>query len=184
MSYDTQDSSPGTNNIMSQMTHQNLLDPSIVQMRLDTASTLEEIELNLTGKRKIVQTSTDGSQRIVLQEMIPPLLNPVGIHHVMTRMRAIINVPVVQANYKEQWYFNYCADVRQSLNDAFVLNQEEWGIQDSKYEHIIDMIMDTVEPYLSRTLNNEERKSLSGFTATERIGEQKKQGGLFGLFSS
>jgi hypothetical protein len=182
MNYDQNQDQPQSN-IMSQMTHQNLLDPSIVQMRLDTESTLELIELNLSGKKKVVQTLDNGSQRIVLIQVLDPMCNIQGIHSIMMRMRSIINVPVVQANFKEQWYLNYCADVRQSLNDAFVLNQDEWGIQDSKYELVLDMILDTVEPYLSRTLNNEERKSLSGFTSTERIGESKRSGGLFGLFS-
>lgn len=180
--YDQQES--GQNNIMSQMTHQNMLDPSIVQMRLDTETILDKIELNLSGKRRVVNILENGAQQVVLVEVIPPLCNKTGIHSLMMFASSIVNVPVVQANYKEQWYFNFCADTRQSLIDAIILNQEEWGLQDNKLEYVCDMIMSLIEPFISRTLNNEERKSLSGFTSTERIGEQKRSGGLFGLFQN
>jgi hypothetical protein len=46
-----------------------------------------------------------------------------------------------------------------SISRDLWINQEDYGIDEVEYDGIIDSICLMIEPFMSRTINNEERKS-------------------------
>lgn len=172
------------NRLMSAVTSQNNVEATVIQLRLDTDPIIEKIQLFLEGKKKVVEFDEEkGIKTISLIKVGEPKANAEGIHSLMFFVSSTISVPVVQGNYKDEMFRSYCAGARQSLADSILLNQHEWAITDSNFEHIIDVIMGVVEPYMTRTLDNEERKSLGQSTQyIEKVGDGNSQnGGLFGF---
>ena len=171
-----------TNKLMSSVMNQNNTDASVIQLRLSTDPILEKIQLFLEGKQKVVLFDENtGTKQVRYEQVGNPIANKQGIHALMFRISSIVSVPVVQGNFKEDWYRNYCGNVRQSLNDTIMLNQHEWEISDAEYEHCIDGMMEVIEAYMTRTIDNKERESLGqSATYVERAGEaQSNNQGLF-----
>lgn len=168
-----------SNRLMSAVTSHNNNEATVIQIRLDTEPLIEKIQLFLEGLQKVTEfDETNGIKTIKLIQVGEPKANKKGIHSLMFFVSSTISVPVVQGNYKEDWFRSYCAGRRQELADTVLLNQTDWEIADSNFEHIIDVIMGVVEPYMTRTLENKEREGLSQSSQyIERIGDGNSSGG-------
>ena len=173
-----------TNRLMSAVTSQTSNDATVIQLRLDTEPIIEKIQLFLEGKQKIETFDQQtGIRTVSLRTVGKPKANAEGIHALMFFVSSTISVPVVQGNYKEDWFRSYCAGKRQDLADDFIKNMDEWGISDENFEHIINVIMGVIEPYMTRTIDNKERESLGQSSQyIERVGDGNTQSnGIFGF---
>lgn len=181
---DNDDNAP-VNKLMSAVTSHSNNDATVIQIRLDTEPLIEKIQLFLEGLQKVTEFDEEnGIKTVKLVPVGEAKANKKGIHSLMFFVSSTISVPVVQGNYKEDWFRSYCAGRRQELADTILLNQNDWEISDSNFEHIIDVIMGVVEPYMTRTIDNKEREAHNQSSQyIERIGDgtNNNGGGMFGF---
>lgn len=142
-------------------------DFNALRIRLDTEELLNRIEFFLRGKRQqVLQTKTGD---LVSQEVGSgtALANEEGVQAIMSWVSMIINPQTVQGNFPadrhgysityEQSIYNF----RLNFGTDIVLNMPGWDIKEENAEGIIDRVCQVVEIFLSRCIDNEERKSYS-----------------------
>lgn len=132
---------------------------SFMEIRLNPKRVLADIELFLSGKRKIIVTDERGQYAEVAQALGKPLANMEGINSVLQMISMRINEQVVQGNFDREQYEDNIYWTRRDLAVAIVQNCNLWGISDTKLNMIIDSIMGFLEPFMSRLIDNKERES-------------------------
>mgnify|MGYP003131850287 CR=1 FL=1 len=160
------------------MSNQNqLANSSFVQIRLDTKPLLNDIEVFLSAKRAVMETSEDGEFIERYEELGLPLANPEGITAILNIIRmSMMNEHIVQGNLMRDEYIMLLVNARKELTDHIITNCYEWGIADSKLNMVIDTIMRFFKLFISRVINNEERKSyMQQFVSRESFTQGKKE---------
>jgi len=132
---------------------------SALQIRLGTEEILTKIELFLRGKQQILEAGEDGKPELKIIECGEPKANSLGVQSLLNRITAIFNPATVQGNYSKEMYFSHVGMLRESLADSIVSNREKWEIEIHNCGDIVDMIMDSIKPFLSRVIENKERES-------------------------
>lgn len=134
---------------------------SALQIRLDTSTMLEKIEFFLRGlEPNTFWDKESQSWQTHLVEMGNPKANKGGIQALLNYCRALINPQVVQGNYRREDYVDFIVEKRIELSRMLFVNFYDWElIYDNAIAEITEFIMNMVEPFLSRTVNNEERLS-------------------------
>jgi len=77
----------------------------------------------------------------------------------LSLVTSIVNSQTVQGSFDRDFYDSYLEEVNISLCKQIVMNSVKWDICDEDIEPICDYVMFLIIPFISRTLNNEERKS-------------------------
>jgi len=160
------------------MSNQNQLsNPSFISIRLDTKPLLTDIETFLSAKKSIVVQKEDGSVYEKYELTGTPLANPEGITALLNIIRlSMMNEHIVQGNLMRDEYMMLLVNARKELTDHIITNCYEWGIDDSKLNMIIDTIMRFFKLFISRVINNEERKSyMQQFVSRETFSQGKKE---------
>ena len=154
--------------------------PSIIQIRLDTTRLLKTIENYLKGKIVRIQQNPDGSYAEIEETNGKAILNPEGIQSILSYMNSIINSSVVQGNYTKDQYFSHLDRIHASLTRQIIINREKWDLEQESMELLCDYLMNLMEPYLSRLIDNKER---DGFSNTLKTVENNtvKEGKGFSL---
>lgn len=153
---------------------------TFAQIRLDTKELMTKIEEFLSNRRTFIVRSSDGEYREEIRQLGDPLANDEGIGAIMNMMYLMLNPQVVQGNFDNMHYWNYMEYIRKEMVNEIVLNRYEWEIKPSKMNVIIDGILRAIEPFMTRLINNEERKSYTAqFQSKETI--QTGKGGLMGF---
>ena len=134
---------------------------SIMQLRLDTTAILNEISAFLSGKRVDYFRDEKGNITEKTVKMAPERANEAGRTALMSRLQLIFNPSTVQGNLDMERYQREISMIRLSLGKNMMLNLEAWGIKEDDYEEIIDSLMTPIKMFLSRAIDNEERKSYS-----------------------
>jgi len=155
-----------------------LMNYSFIQLRLDTEQVLKKIEYFLSAKRVYLEQNKEGEFFEIEKEYGKPLANRRGIIGILNMIHMRINHHVVQGNFKEDHFYDFIKRQRQELASACVINCYEWGIEDNKIEVIIDTIMSFIEPFISRCINNEERKSYMQTFESKEVVDRDKKGAL------
>lgn len=136
-----------------------------LQIRLDTQSVIENLEMFLKGTIMIYGKDEDGN--LVTREQCKgkKRANDEGIQSILAYLSSKLNTQIVQGNfaadsagYSEQ-YESYMYHLRTSFTYQVVLNAYNWEIADEDLEYIIDVVMDALEPFLTRLIGNKERES-------------------------
>jgi sulfur transfer complex TusBCD TusB component (DsrH family) len=143
--------------------HQPQMTDSAVIFRLDPEKVVRDIENYLSGGYNITYyDKTTDDYRTKFVESGKPLLNKEGIQNVLSTIKSVINHAVVQANFDNKRYERYLVKLHKRLAFILMNNKDIYGLKDnSTYHSIIQNIMLIVEPFLSRTIDNEERKGLT-----------------------
>ena len=153
---------------------------SALQIRLDTNDLLQQIEFFLRGKE--VNTFFDkdsGTMRPRLVDMGEPKLNLRGIQAILNKCRGLINPSVVQGNISKDFYFKLIEDIRIEIAYLCFVNFYNWEVSyETDLKEIPDTIMNTVESYLSRSIDNQERLS---YAQTIKTSETNSAGRGFSL---
>jgi len=137
---------------------------NILKMRLDTQPLLDQIEYFMRGARWTIE-EVDGKIQTRKQIMGVPKANDLGIQSILNWLTSTINPQTVQGNFPvdkhgySSMYENFIFEFQINLGKYMVLHCYDWGIEDDEIEGIIDFIMNTVKPFMSRLLGNQERKS-------------------------
>ncbi|MFP4117958.1 MAG: hypothetical protein ACLFTR_03460 [Candidatus Woesearchaeota archaeon] len=153
---------------------------SALQMRLDTTKLLEEIQMYLEGKEWQVQTNDNGDQ-VPVKIQSPnssPKANAEGVNSLMFRIRSLMNQATVQGNFTEDLFKDRLSEMRRSLARDLIINSQRWNIKEEDLFLICDGIMDTMWAFMSRLINNEERKGLNPSQKQEQNSEVMYPGGV------
>lgn len=145
-----------------------------LRIRLDTETVLKEIEAHLKGMVLTEHYNAEtGRYEVQGKRVSEPLANEEGQHRLLMWVRSRVNHACVQGNFSKQDFKIHIADMMSNLNFDLHLNIKRWGIEESNARYIIYAVMDLVEEFLSRTVDNQERKLFA--TSTESRHEKQKQ---------
>lgn len=165
-----------TNNQITATNYSLMNNDTFVNLKLNTSPLLESLE-NYLGKKRIIYR--DENDEIKEEIVISPyaLANAEGIDRIIGIVMFIANNHSVQGNTKEFAYYEISSDIWKSVAEELINNCYEWEIKDQNLSAIIERIAQFFRLFLSRTIDNKERESLtSQFSSREIISQNEKQG--------
>jgi len=177
-------------NDTAQMSNEDYTTQSIIQIRLDTKSVLDQIETYLKGTQ-VIQDGTSEDGEAIYREVImaPPKANKKGVYDIMGFVKSKVNPQVVQGFFAADQkgvsrdYIRYMDDVHESFSDMVIENTEEWDVRDEDLGGIIDTIIQLIRPFMTRLIGDRERGSYANTLKMTESNTVKEQGG-FSLFRS
>ena len=103
----------------------------------------------------------------------------------MNTCRAIINPQTVQGNYTDERYIDFVIEKRIEIARACFVNFYEWELlADDNIDEITNFIMNIIEPFMSRTIDNKERESYAATIKTSETNTIPRQSkGMFSMFN-
>ena len=155
-----------------------------LQIRLDTSLVVRQIEMYLKGERTVL-VDIDGNgtpdSRTIWKGK--PLVSDEGLQGIMQFIEIIFNPQVVQGNFQDyDQYANYLIRTRMDLADHLMKNLKNYGIGEKNFNGMISTIMRFIEAFMTRLINNEERKSYANtIKSVENLQTNPKRG--FSFFS-
>ncbi|MBD3253129.1 hypothetical protein GF386_05330 [Candidatus Pacearchaeota archaeon] len=149
-----------------------------LQVRLNVQPLIEDIELFLRGAR--IELYMDSKTGKTKSRYVPlgkgsAKANPSGIQGILSMLISIINNSVVQGNYDNWRYENAICDIRKDLSTNIMNNLYNWDVKEDDFDVIVDTIMNLVEPFLSRLLDNKERDSYTNTIRTNEVNTLREQ---------
>lgn len=167
---------------MTTSNNQQFTNMTALHIRLDTQSVMENTELFLKGAKILVFQDENGniSQRMVKTGI--GKANEDGIRTLLSWLNLIVNPQNVQGNFpvdgagQSDMYERYIEEKRIELTVAIIVNQYYWDIRDEDIDNIVNSIMSWVEPFLTRLIGNEERKSYDNTIKHLESNTVKEQG--------
>lgn len=149
-----------------------------LKIRLETEDTLEKIEMYLKGE----SWAYNQKNELVKVDDSDAKANGKGVRAIMSALHSYINKSVVQGNLTEAQVNMVMQDFHRGMANLLGFHCDEWAINRSERRNIVDFIEPFVFMFVSRTKNNEERKSF-GMSVVERGRETFSQANKkFGLF--
>jgi hypothetical protein len=157
---------------------------SVIEKRLNTSEVLEKIQIYISGCVTIFETDEKGKLKKITKPMGKAKCNDEGLQAILGFVTSVVNSQVVQGNYEIEQYKYHCFYMRNELTKQIVINMKDWAIISKDAESIIDFIMNLIEPFMSRLVDNKERDS---YASSLRVSEsatsdREKQGWLSGIF--
>lgn len=138
---------------------------SALKIRLDASGIIENVELFLKGSKLMISQTDKGE--IITNEISTgqKKANDIGIQSILNWLQLILNPQVVQGNFpidsggNSKMYEDYIYYVRVDLSTNIIANVYNWEIVDEDIDVIIDSIMNAIEPFMTRLIDNKERES-------------------------
>lgn len=167
----------GNQSVSGNTTYGRGLDATAIKYRLDNDPMLVKVELYLRSA-KIVgrQVGDDYVEEMV--QVARPLANEEGIQAIMGYLQMTIGPHNVQGNLTWERYDNLIFEINVYLANNTMAKLYDWGISPDNYQVIVDQIMTTVQLFLSRTVENQERISYGQSMMTKEMsvvnGHEKK----------
>lgn len=149
-------------------------DFNIIQLRLDTQFLHESVKNFLRGKRTVYikARNPDGSEseKYETQDEIigAPVVNELGFQNVFSFVVAVSNSHTVQGNLSEAAYYELLYFINENLNEMFTNNCGAWGLDVNSAGNVIAVLMSMFQLFLSRTIGDKERTSLTPLIKIER----------------
>ena len=165
-------------------TNQAFNSPNIIQFRLDTTEMIQNIQRFLSGEIYVPVPKPDGSTKWEKQVVGENLANKKGVQHIINYLSGIINPSVVQGNYTDDQYSDHVSRIHKSITRQLLVNYHDWGMQYQDLEMINDVIMNVVETFLSRLIDNKERESYATTmktTESSRVQEKSRLSDVMGM---
>ena len=151
----------GQDQTVTQAANTNFNNFTIIQLRLDTDKVLEKIEIFLRGSIFVYEEDEQGNIIQRQKQAGTPKANDEGIQSLMNMVSCVVNPQTVQGNFTVDEYDDYIEEVNISLAKAIVTNCYTWAIKDQDIESITEFIIHLIRPFMSRLIDNEERKGYS-----------------------
>jgi len=137
------------------------INSSIVQIRLDTSKVIDELKIYLSGKIIMQEQNEDGTTKLVAKKLGKEKCNDQGLQSILSFVATTFNSQVVQGSYDMETWRHNIFFIRKELTKMIIISRKIWNIDYNDVEIIIDSIMNMVEPFLSRLIDNKERESYS-----------------------
>jgi len=155
---------------------------SAIDIRLKTDYLLTQIEKQLRGSSQIVVYDEEtGKQSIEKHDFGKPLANNEGVQEIMSFISGIVSPSSVSGNFKEDYFHDYIQDFENTFCKMLVKNRLRWEMTISGLTSVYNSILFLIIPFMSRLINDGERKSLSFSTHTQETNTVKDSSG-FNLF--
>jgi len=144
----------------------NFINGSALQIRLDTATIIENVEMFLGGSRLVVERDdTTGKISTRKVSLGTPKANSEGIQAILNWLQLTLNPQNVQGNFPtdkgglSSKYDEFVFWCRVDLCSNMVKNIYKWHIKEDDIDIIVDSLMNAVEPFFTRLIGNKERES-------------------------
>lgn len=146
-------------------TNQGFNSAPALKLRLDSTIIIENLELFLRCAKIITEKDEQGR---IFQRMVTfgiPKANEIGISSILNEVQLILNPQVVQGNFPSDspghssMYEDYIINLRIDLTCHITENCYNWGVLEGDINVIIDEIMNLIEPFMTRLIDNKERDS-------------------------
>jgi len=148
------------------------------KLRTDPTDLLEAYRLQLMNayKKEVEVKQEDGTTKRIIKirfkKNTKPRANKQGVEDIISYVQKFINNHTVQGNIKDMNEFrNFMREASNSITMHFHTKRAEWGILKSDIDTIICNAIDLVHLFLTRALENEERK-LYGETYKENTSRE------------
>lgn len=152
----------------------------VLQIRLNSDFILQRVRTYLTGEIENVIYDKEGKPVIERKKIAESKANEEGIQTILNFIENIVNPQAVQGNFTDEQYEKFIAEIHQDLIENIMNNLYNWGINEDNYEPMIDNFMVLLIPFLSRLVDNEERKSYAQtIKAAETSQINRMSSGLF-----
>lgn len=155
---------------------------SILKIRLDTQQILQHIESFLKGQATKLIINEQGIPVEETVQISEPLANTQGVHAILSFCSATINSQTVQGNYEWEHWREEVSWMRSQLATNVFVNYDIWKIDPQNISLICDVVMNIIKPFLTRLINNEERKSYSNYSESRQMATPQKRGFLSSVF--
>ena len=151
-------------------------DTSFMLHRLNTKDLVDQLRITLSGEIEEAY-EVNNEIKTIIKKVGVPLVNSKGLNYIINWFKGIVNSQTVQGNLKDDEYANLIAGYREQINDFVFINFNNWEIEEWAYNPIIDVVMNTIKLFLTRTLYNKERDSYNKtFQETYSNGSQNRKG--------
>lgn len=151
-------------------------------IRLDTTKILDDLKVYLSGYIVEYYQDENGITKMRRIKSGHPKANDIGIQSILSTINMLINSQTVQGNFSQDEFERYIEEAHKDILNILMENMYNWGISEHDLNHIIDTIMLTVQPFISRTKNDGERKSYSTTLQIQEASHYKEGGKKFQLF--
>jgi hypothetical protein len=138
---------------------------SALQIRLDPTNVIENVELFLRGAKIVVEQDDAGNITTKRVTLGHPLANDMGIQGILNWLQMRVNPQVAQGNFavdsphQSTSYGIFIYFDRVDFSHILLENFYEWQLSENSLNLITDSIMGMIEPFMTRLIGNEERKS-------------------------
>lgn len=133
-------------------------DASSLHIRIDTDALKQKIRLHLMGVGEVLELQ-DGKLKKVFKQTGKAKANTEGIQGIMLFVEQIINAHTVQGNTDPEGFGRVMYYLRGDLSRYIWVNLYKYDVDETEYDGIIDSICLMAKLFISRTVNNEERRS-------------------------
>jgi hypothetical protein len=141
-------------------------DFNVIKHRTDTNPLLDEFNTYISGSKinHVIDQKTGRvrSERIVYGS---PKANDEGQQTIKMRLGCIINTHTIQGNFPldskahSEAYENYCYGSEVDMATDLMSNRPEYMISLNEFQGIINAMMSSIKPVMSRCIGDEERHS-------------------------
>ena len=159
-----------------------------IQMRLDTNSLLEKIEIFLRGGKMVYAYDSEDKLQGNYVSNGEAKCNNKGIQTLLNWIAGTINPQVVQGNFSLDMksnistaYDNFIKEYNIELANMVVLNVYDWEMKEEDMNGVINFIMLLIIPFMTRLIDNKERESYSDTIKTVESSKYESGRSMFGL---
>lgn len=154
----------------------------VISLRLDTSTMLNDIESFLKGTKTIGYEEKDGVLRPVYATAGQPKMNDLGIQSVMSWLTSLLSPHTVQGNFPTMDDLDdYLIRLETDFFGYLMKNRHNFNISMDELDGIVDMFINTAEPFFTRLIQNKERESYANTIRSVESNRMERGGGLFGL---
>lgn len=171
------------NLVMSGQRNGAYLNTTALQVRLDTAPLIKEIQQQLQGYIVTFAHSPEGTIMENKIKIGTPLANDVGVQRIISHIRMLFNSHTAQGSITETRYEFFLERVHKSLATMILLNTDSWGIDRKERQHIMALIMNSLILFASRPIADGERKSLTESVQVHESSHTKETGSGFNILN-
>lgn len=159
-------------------------DSNIARFRLSNEELLEEIEHKLKGEIPIVDITDPKGMRY--EARYSRLINDTGLGKLLSIVSAYTHRGMALANLTRDEINFKCWTLKKKLAKQIMLNYRNWGIRKEDRDVILNIVIDTVHAWLTRSEKGMEAKQISTITQRHEIVQEqqpiKREGGFFRRF--
>jgi hypothetical protein len=164
------------------MNNQAYNQPNILQLRLDTSEILENFKIFLSGDVLVPERAEDGGTVYIRKSIGKPICNQKGVQQLINYISGLINPSVVQGNYTFEQYENHLNRIHKTITRQLLVNYHDWNMQYADLELVNDVVLNIMETFLSRLIDNKERDSYATTLKSNETSRVDTGGKLLNLF--
>ena len=154
-----------------------------MRLMLDSNDILREVEIFLKGYYVVPKfnekDNTTTHEKVHVGEA---KANDVGVQSIMFWLRTKINPLTSLSNISDDQYSSFLFRTRRSLARNLMAQRKNYGINLANYTEIMDVVMETLEPFLTSAITGGHRRAFTSNQKTEIVEKTERENKkLFGV---